>query len=73
MAAGRRISMVYMSDRPTKHAAGAAAEPAMSERVDETRLAMMRRVKRMTLEERIALFERLQRDAAWARRARRIR
>jgi hypothetical protein len=30
-------------------------------------------VKRMTLDERIELFERLARDAAWARGARRVR
>jgi hypothetical protein len=41
---------------------------------DESRLDMMRRVKRMSLEERLDLFERLSRDAAWVRgSARRIR
>jgi hypothetical protein len=34
---------------------------------------MMRRVKRMTLEQRLELFERLSRDAAWARSAKRVR
>jgi hypothetical protein len=33
----------------------------------------MRRVKRMTLEERVELFERLSRDAAWTRSATRVR
>ena len=40
---------------------------------DESRRATMRRVKRMTLEERIDLFERLARDAAWASGTRRVR
>ena len=41
---------------------------------DASRLEMMRRVKRMSLDERLELFERLSRDAAWIRRsARRIR
>jgi hypothetical protein len=34
---------------------------------------MMRRVKQMSLLERIELFERLSRDAAWARSATRLR
>lgn len=34
---------------------------------------MMRRVKQMSVEERIELFDRLSRDAAWARSATRIR
>jgi hypothetical protein len=34
---------------------------------------MMRRVKRMTLEERVELFERLSRRVAWARSAKRLR
>jgi len=34
---------------------------------------MLRRVKRMTVEQRIELFEQLSRDAAWARSAKRVR
>lgn len=41
--------------------------------VDESRVLMMRREKAMTVEQRIELFERLSRDAAWARSAKRIR
>lgn len=41
--------------------------------IDESRLAMMRRVKRMTVEQRLDLFETLSRDAAWARGAKRVR
>ncbi len=37
--------------------------------IDESRLVMMRREKRMTVEERVNLFERLSRDAAWIRSA----
>jgi hypothetical protein len=40
---------------------------------DESRLLMMRRHKHMTLEERLDLFERLSRDAAWTRSATRVR
>jgi hypothetical protein len=40
---------------------------------DESRIEMMRRAKAMSVEERIELFERLSRDAAWARSATRIR
>lgn len=40
---------------------------------DQSRLEMMRRVKEMSVEERIDLFERLSRDAAWARSATRLR
>ncbi len=41
--------------------------------MDESRLLMMRRVKRMSVEERLALFERLSRRVAWARSAKRLR
>ncbi len=40
---------------------------------DESRLQMIRRAKQMSVEERLDLFERLSRDAAWARSATRIR
>ena len=40
---------------------------------DQSRLEMMAREKRMTLEQRVELFERLSRDAAWARSAKRVR
>lgn len=41
---------------------------------DESRLLMMRRQKAMSVEERVALFERLSRDAAWIRSsAKRVR
>ncbi len=41
--------------------------------IDDTRLAMMRRVKHMTVEERLDLFEQLSRDAAWVQGAKRVR
>ncbi len=41
--------------------------------LDDSREAMMRRVKRMTIEERLDLFEQLSRDAAWALSAKRVR
>jgi hypothetical protein len=40
---------------------------------DESRLLMMRRVKVMTVEERLALFEQLSRRVTWARSAKRVR
>jgi hypothetical protein len=53
---------------PTSDAPPRAALPK-----DESRLEMMRRVKGMTLEERLDLFERLSRRVKWARSAKRIR
>lgn len=41
--------------------------------MDESRLEMMRRVKRMTVQQRVELFERMSRDAAWIRSAKRVR
>jgi len=41
--------------------------------IDESRLEMMRRVKQMTIEERLALFQRLSRRVTWARSAKRVR
>jgi hypothetical protein len=48
-------------------------EPRAGLPLDESRLLMMRRVKRMTVEERLALFERLSRRVTWARSAKRVR
>jgi hypothetical protein len=61
--------MVHMSDRRADDRPEVVPEPP----ADEARLASMRRVKRMTIEQRIELFERLVSDAAWARTARRVR
>jgi hypothetical protein len=52
---------------------GAPNEPHPVAAMDESRLLMMRREKEMTVEQRLELFERLSRDAAWARSAKRIR
>jgi hypothetical protein len=41
--------------------------------MDESRLLMMRREKELSVEQRLELFERLSRDAAWARSAKRLR
>ena len=66
--------MTTMKDRqqpartePSAHPSDAASE------LDASRLAMLRDIKRMSIEERLDLFERLQRDVAWARGARRVR
>ena len=40
---------------------------------DQSRVEMMRSEKRLTVEERVALFESMSRAAAWARPAKRIR
>jgi hypothetical protein len=40
---------------------------------DDSRLEMMRRVKRMSVEERLELFDRLSRRVTWARLAKRVR
>ena len=61
--------MVHMSNRPADDVPDAVSASA----ADEARLATMRRVKRMTIEQRLDLFERLVRDAAWARTARRVK
>ena len=37
----------------------------IDEEMEQSRLLMMRRVKAMSVEERVDLFERLSRDAAW--------
>jgi hypothetical protein len=47
-------------------------EPRPELAIDESRLLMMRREKEMTVEQRIDLFERLSRDAAWVRSANRV-
>lgn len=56
-------------DRSVEH----SRERVRTAPIDESRLTMMRRVKLMTVEERLDLFEALSRDAAWARGAKRVR
>lgn len=41
--------------------------------LEQSRLLMMRRVKAMSIEERLALFDRLSRRVTWARTAKRIK
>jgi hypothetical protein len=50
---------------PSRRSAPTA--PHCDRRADESRLLMMRRVKGMTVEQRLQLFERLSRNAAWIR------
>jgi hypothetical protein len=57
----------------TNLSGSSAREPRPGLPMDESRLLMMRRVKRMTVEERLALFERLSRRVTWARSAKRLR
>ncbi len=43
------------------------AQPRSALRDDRERVEMLAREKRMTVEQRVELFERLSRDAAWIR------
>lgn len=50
------------------------AQPRSALRDDPARVEMIAREKRMTVEQRVELFERMSRDAAWIRSsAKRIR
>jgi hypothetical protein len=44
-----------------------AAQPRSALRDDRARVEMIAREKRMTVEQRVDLFDRLSRDAAWIR------
>jgi hypothetical protein len=48
-------------------------EPIEALPKDASRLLMMRRVKAMSVEERLELFERMSRRVTWARSAKRLR
>lgn len=65
--------MVHMANRRAATDESQTPSRASGAGVDESRLAVMRRVKRMTIEQRIELFQSLVRDAAWARGARRLK
>jgi hypothetical protein len=49
------------------------SDARIHEQMEESRVLMMRREKRMTAEQRLAVFEQLARFAGWARSARRVR
>jgi hypothetical protein len=49
------------------------SDARLDEEMEESRLLMMRRVKQMSIEERMALFDRLSRRVTWARSAKRLR
>jgi hypothetical protein len=59
-----RIQSVRKTEPSTS---SAPEEPRPGLPMDESRLLMMRRVKAMTVEQRLQLFERLSGDAAWIR------
>ena len=65
--------MVNMADQRASSDERSPAPPDTDTEAEESRLAMLRRVKRMTIEQRIELFQSLVRDAAWARGARRVK
>lgn len=64
---------IRLVDETNPSRSSAPDEPRPEVAMDESRLTMMRREKEMTVEQRIELFERLSRDAAWARSAKRVR
>jgi len=49
------------------------SDSRLDEQMEESRLLTMRRVKEMSVEERLALFDRLSRRVTWARAAKRTR
>jgi hypothetical protein len=66
--------MIPMSDHPVIGSAGQRNARGSGIRVDESRLAMMRRVKRLPVAERIALLDRICREQTHiAMTARRLR
>lgn len=65
--------MAHVSNARSNRSGADAWQRPPGAPIDESRLAMLRRVKRMTVEQRIELFEQLSRDAAWARSAKRVR
>jgi hypothetical protein len=66
--------MIPMSDHPVIGSAGQRGAQGSSTPVDESRLAMMRRVKRLPVAERIALLDRICREQTQiAMTARRLR
>ncbi len=65
--------MVNMADQRASRDERSPAPTDTDAAAEESRLAMLRRVKRMTIEQRIELFQSLVRDAAWARGARRVK
>lgn len=66
--------MTSMQESRQEPIAESATQPSDdTAELEASRVAMLRDVKRMSIEERLNLFERLQRDAAWARGAGRVR
>lgn len=59
-----------MADEQSMNTTSASREALAK---DDSRLEMMRRVKRMSVEERLELFDRLSRRVTWARSAKRLR
>jgi hypothetical protein len=67
VAPGTATIQLMQETEPSRSSAPTASRPDLH--ADESRLLMMRRVKAMTVEQRLQLFERLSRDAAWIRSA----
>jgi hypothetical protein len=66
-----RIRVVQETNPSSRSSAPEERRPEVA--MDESRVLMMRRVKQMTVEERLALFERLSRRVTWVRSAKRVR
>lgn len=67
VAPGTATIQLMQETEPSRSSAPTAPRPDLH--ADESRLLMMRRVKAMTVEQRLEFFERLSRDAAWIRSA----
>jgi hypothetical protein len=67
LAPGTATIQLMQETEPSRRSAPTAPRPDLQ--ADESRLLMMRRVKAMTVGQRLQLFERLSRDAAWIRSA----
>ncbi len=59
--------------RESASPAHASKDRAPVQSIDVSRHARMKRVKHMSIEQRLDLFEQLSRDAAWARGTKRVR
>lgn len=65
------ISVRHSQENAPTEPAAPPSDAALE--LDAARLAMLRDVRLMSIEHRLDLFDRLQRDAAWARGAKRVR
>lgn len=67
------IGRIRFVDETNPSRSSAPDQPRLELAMDDPRLLMIRRVKPITVEERLALFERLSRRVTWVRSANRVR